>query len=95
MSGAPERLTDLPNIGEAIAADLLAIGIRSPGDLQAKDAWAVFCELRNVMRHRHDPCVFYTLLSVNHYLTSGESLPWWKFTSQGKTRMAQELRGKS
>ena len=95
MSGALKHLTDLPNIGKAIAADLFAIGIHSPGELQAKDAWAVYCELRGVMGHRHDPCVFYTLLSVNHYLTSGESVPWWKFTAQGKTKMAQELRGKS
>jgi hypothetical protein len=36
------------------------------------------------MGHRHDPCVLYTLISVKHFLKSGEALPWWNFTAEGK-----------
>ena len=36
------------------------------------------------MGKRHDPCVYYTLLSVQHFGKTSESLPWWNFTEQGK-----------
>ncbi|RYD30201.1 MAG: mitomycin resistance protein, partial [Verrucomicrobiaceae bacterium] len=37
-----------------------------------------------VMGHRHDPCVLYTFLAVEHFQKSGEKLAWWKFTEEGK-----------
>ena len=77
-------LTDLPNIGKAIAADLKKIGINSSSDIEKRNLLSIFDELRTVMGKRHDPCVYYTLLSVKHFLRTGESLPWWKFTEQGK-----------
>lgn len=84
----PKKLTDLPNIGNAIATDLMAIGIRSPDDLKGRDSLKIFNELKNVMEHRHDPCVCYTLLSVEHFMQTGLSLPWWKFTAKGKADLA-------
>ena len=78
------KLTDLPNIGSAIASDLMQIGINSSNDFASRSAMSIFEELRLVMGKRHDPCVYYTLLSVEHFLESGESLPWWKFTDQGR-----------
>lgn len=86
------ELTTLPNIGKAIAADLRAIGIRSPDDLKNTSALKIFNDLRAVMGHRHDPCVYYTLLSVKHFIKAGEPLPWWKFTAQGKADLALEKR---
>ena len=82
------KLTDLPNIGSAIAKDLLAVGICSPDDLKSRDALKIFSELKNIMGHRHDPCVYYTLLSAKHFIHTGESLPWWKFTAEGKADLA-------
>lgn len=43
--------------------------------------------LGGVMGHRHDPCVL-TLMSVQHFLESGEALPWWTFTGEGKKLLA-------
>ena len=40
-------LTDLPNIGEAIARDLRLIGIQHPIDLIGKDAYQLYDELWN------------------------------------------------
>lgn len=80
----PARLEDLPNIGKKLAADLRSAGIREPQDLLMKDPRVLFAELVPVMGHRHDPCVFYTLLAVRHYLQNEEALPWWKFTAQGR-----------
>jgi DNA transformation protein len=90
----PTKLTDLPNIGKAIATDLLSIGIASPDDLTGNDAMQVFKDLKVVMGRRHDPCVYYTLLSAKHFLETGESLPWWRFTAQGKADLALESRCK-
>ena len=80
----PTQLEDLPNIGKAIAADLRRIGIVRPDQLAGREPIAIFRELSEVMGHRHDPCVLYTLISVKHFLACGEALPWWNFTAEGK-----------
>ncbi len=80
----PSRLEDLPNIGKAIAADLHALGILSPEQLATHNPLATYHGLAAVMGKRLDPCVLYTLLAVAHFQKTGERLPWWHFTSQGK-----------
>ncbi len=89
------KLTDLPHIGPAIARDLMAIGVRSPHDLKGDHALKIFGDLKSVMGHRHDPCVYYTLLAVQHFLATGESLPWWTFTAKGKADLASDKRSTS
>jgi hypothetical protein len=78
------KLEDLPNIGKSIAADLRAIGILQPRQLAERDPLAIYIELAGAMGQRHDPCVLYTLMAARHFLESGEALPWWKFTEQGR-----------
>ena len=78
------RLEDLPNIGKAIAADLRILGILSPEQLATHDPLATYQALAAVIGKRLDPCVLYTLLAVAHFQTTGERLPWWHFTAQGK-----------
>ena len=89
----PTRLEDLPNIGKAIAADLRRIGILRPDQLAKREPIAIFRELSTVMGHRHDPCVLYTLISVKHFLESGEALPWWNFTAEGKNLLKSNEKG--
>lgn len=89
------KLTALPNIGKAIASDLQAIGICSPVDIKDVDPLNIFNDLKAVMGHRHDPCVYYTLLSVKHFMDSGESFPRWKFTTKHKADLALNTRSKS
>jgi Pathogenicity locus len=78
------RLEDLPNIGKSIAGDLRSLGILSPADLARRTPLDVFLELATVTGERHDPCLFYTLLAAGHFLKTAESVPWWKFTQEGK-----------
>ena len=80
----PRRLVDLPSIGKAIAADLQSLGILSPEQLAKQDPLATYRALAPVMGHRHEPCIFYTLMAVAHFEKTGEVLPWWHFTAQGK-----------
>jgi len=84
----PARLEDIPNIGNSIASDLRAIGILHPQQLARLDPLATYLALSERMGRRHDPCVLYTLLAAHHFMTSGESIPWWKFTERGKVLLA-------
>lgn len=84
----PARLEDIPNIGKSIASDLRAIGILHPQQLAALDPLATYFALADVMGHRHDPCVLYTLMAARHFMDGGETLPWWRFTEQGKKLLA-------
>ena len=88
----PARLEDIPNIGKSIASDLRAIGILHPQQLAKHDPISTYFALAAVMGHRHDPCVLYTLMAARHFIESGESLPWWKFTEQGKKLLAAHLK---
>ena len=84
------RLEDLPNIGRSIAGDLRAIGIASPAELRKRTPLTVFNALKDTMGRRHDPCVFYTLLSVKHFFDTAESLPWWRFTTDGRKALNKQ-----
>lgn len=83
-------LTHLPNIGSAIAADLRAVGVLDAKQLAACEPLALYLNLATQMGKRHDPCVLYTLLAAQHFLRSGEKLPWWTFTEQGKMLLAAQ-----
>jgi DNA transformation protein len=78
------RLEDLPNIGKSIAADLRSIGIVQADQLACCEPLVVFQQLAEVMGHRHDPCVLYTLIAVQHYLQGAEARSWWHYTVEGK-----------
>ncbi len=82
------KLEGLPNVGKSIASDLRSIGILSPHQLAGKNPLATYIELGRVMGRRHDPCVLYVLMSVQHFFERGEALPWWTFTEEGKKLLA-------
>jgi len=82
------RLEDIPNIGKSIASDLRSLGILNPKQLATRDPLQTYLALGKSMGLRHDPCVLYTLMAAHHYFQSGESIPWWKFTEQGKKLLA-------
>lgn len=86
----PERLEDIPNIGKSIASALRSIGIHYPNQLGKLDPLETYFALSKRMAHRHDPCVLYTLMAARHFMKSGESIPWWKFTEQGKKLLAAQ-----
>ena len=83
-----ERLEDIPNIGKSIAADLHSLGILTPQQLAGRDPLETYLELAHHSGVRHDPCVLYTFMAAQHYLQNGESIPWWKFTQEGKVLLA-------
>lgn len=81
-----ERLSDLPNVGPAIAADLRRIGIFVPDDLRGKEPWDLYTMLCDVSGSRHDPCVLDVFISITDFMEGGEPKVWWAYTGQRKAR---------
>ena len=84
------RLDELPNIGKAIAQNLLLIGIDHPQQLIGKDAFELFEALCAASGKKQDSCVIDVFMSVIHFMESGESLPWWSFTDERKKHFVQK-----
>ncbi|MGJ0535115.1 MAG: helix-hairpin-helix domain-containing protein [Methylocystis sp.] len=78
------RLEDLPNIGQAMAADLRLIGIQTPEQLVGRDALDLYDALCMETGMRHDPCVIDVFMSVTSFMNGGPALPWWSFTAERK-----------
>lgn len=92
MLAKVHKLEDIPNIGKSIAGDLRSLGIITPEALAKCDPLTTYRVLSDSMGKRHDPCVLYTLIAAKHFLENGESVPWWKFTEQGKKLLATHIK---
>jgi hypothetical protein len=77
-------LTDLPNVGPAVAADLRRLGIDSPEQLKGRDALALYDQLCAITGRRQDPCVIDVFLSITRFMEGDEARPWWHYTAQRK-----------
>ena len=82
-------LTDLPNIGPAIAEDLQAIGIATPRDLVGRDPFELYARLNRVTGTRHDPCVLDVFMSVTDFMNGSNARPWWAYTQKRRHLLAQ------
>lgn len=83
-----KRLTDIPNIGKAAAADLVGLGIHTPADVQRMDPMRAYDTLRDPMGRLHDPCVLDTFMAAHDFMNGGPAQPWWHFTPQRKQILA-------
>ncbi|MBL4892473.1 MAG: hypothetical protein JKX91_11775 [Rhizobiaceae bacterium] len=84
-----KKLSDLPNIGKAISADLELINITNPKQLVGCDAFHLHADLCVALGFRQDYCVIDVLLSAIDFMEGGEAKPWWSFTPERKQRMAR------
>jgi hypothetical protein len=87
------QLTDLPNIGPALADDLRRIGYLSPQALAGADAFDMYARLCAITGQRHDPCVLDAFLSVTDFMRGAEPRPWWEYTPRRKALCARGARG--
>ncbi|MDX1803766.1 MAG: helix-hairpin-helix domain-containing protein [Alcanivorax sp.] len=79
-----QALTDLPNIGPAMARDLQLLGIENPGQLTGKDPLAMFQRLCSITAHHQDPCVLDVFISVTRFMDGEEAQPWWNYSTERK-----------
>ncbi|MCB1184749.1 helix-hairpin-helix domain-containing protein [bacterium] len=87
------RLTDLPNIGRASAADLVLLGIATPGDLVGRDPYRMFDELCAATGVRQDPCVLDVFISITRFMDGDPPRPWWEYTRERKEELAARRGG--
>jgi len=79
-------LTDLPNVGPAVAADLRLLGIETPADLAGRDPYEMYASLCALSGMRHDPCMLDVLISVTRFMAGEAPRAWWVFTAERKLR---------
>ena len=79
-----KHLTDLPNIGKAMAADLELLGIHKPDDLINRDPYQLYDDLCVLTRARHDPCVIDVFISITRFMQGEEPRNWWDYTEERK-----------
>jgi hypothetical protein len=80
------KLTDLPNIGPAMARDLSLLGFAEPGQLAGQDARELYDRLCTLTANRHDPCVLDVFMSVTGFMAGDNARPWWDYTVERKQR---------
>ena len=79
-------LTDLPNIGPSLAADLHLLGIETPQQLTGRDGLQLYRRLCEITQVRQDPCVLDTFLSITDFMTGNPARCWWHYTAERKRR---------
>jgi len=85
------KLTDLPNVGPAMAKDLQLLGIREPSQLLGKDPARLYAQLCVITRQRQDPCVLDVLISITRFMGGEAPKPWWAYTAQRKAMQAKRV----
>lgn len=83
-------LTEIPNIGKALARTFEAGGITKPSDFVGKDPYELFDTLCDNLGKRLDPCVLDTVISAVRYMDGGAEKKWWEFTDERKAHNTRE-----
>ncbi|MDI1300743.1 MAG: helix-hairpin-helix domain-containing protein [bacterium] len=86
------RLTDLPNVGPAMARDLELLGITTPRQLAGKDPVELYEALCRKTGLRQDPCVLDVFISVLRFVDGEDAKPWWFYTEERKNMLAKTAR---
>ena len=79
-------LTEIPNVGPAVARMLERLGVSALDDLRGRDAEELFERLCALDGRRHDPCLLDTLAAVVAYADGGPARPWWEYSRERKAR---------
>lgn len=82
-----KELQKIPNIGPAMAMDLLRLGIRSKDQLVGQSADELYQALCTLDNTRHDPCVHDVFAAAIAYANGEPARPWWEFSRERKQRM--------
>ncbi len=85
------KLTDLPNIGKTVAADLARIGITSPDQLRGEDPYDLYVRFCKAYGEKQDPCMLDVLMSITEFMDGKEARVWWDYTAERKRRYGGKL----
>lgn len=87
------RLQQLPNIGPAMADDLMRLGIINADQLATHDPDQLYDDLCRLDGTTHDPCVLDTFMAAIDAARGLPARPWWDYTPIRKARQASKHRG--
>jgi len=82
-------LQKLPNIGPAMAHDLMRLGIDSADQLATRDPDELYAALCALDGATHDPCVLDTFMAAIDAARGLPARPWWDYTPLRKARQAE------
>ena len=71
-------LTDVPNIGPAIANDLKRLGITWPAELAGQDPNDLYTRLCKLDKRTHDVCVLDVFAAAVEFAEGRGNRPWWE-----------------
>jgi hypothetical protein len=91
-TGTTSNLTDLMNVGKAVAAYFERAGITRIDQLAARDPLEIYETMCEVDAHRHDPCLLDTILSAIDQANGRPARPWWTYTPHRKTLLQHASR---
>ncbi len=80
------KFTDIPNIGPVIERDFIFLKLKSPKDLQNKDAFTLYTKLSKGSGVRHDPCVLDTFIAAIDFMNGAPARPWYYYTKERKKK---------
>lgn len=78
----------IPNIGKAMAEDLVRLRIRGIKGLATRDAMEMYEQISKLDGVRHDPCVLDVFMAAVEFAKTGACKPWWKYTPERKVMLA-------
>ena len=81
-----KKFTDIPNVGKAMEADFILLGIKNPKNLIGKDPFVLYKKICKVTGQRQDPCVLDTYMSVTEFMNGTKAQPWWYYTKARKKK---------
>lgn len=75
-------LTEIPNVGPAVARRLLRLGITTPADLRGQDPEQLFERLCALEGRREDPCLLDTFSAAVDIANGAPARPWWHYSRE-------------
>ena len=87
VPGHAKRLLDVPNVGPAVALDLVRLGISDPAALAGRDPDELYTALCKIDGLRHDPCLLDVFSAAVAYADGQPARPWWAYSAERKARV--------
>ena len=79
-------LGQIPNIGPAMTADFVLLGVRTPHDLAEQDPFELYARLCRLTKTRQDPCVLDTFIAAIRFMNGNPARPWFHYTEGRKKK---------
>lgn len=86
QAGAVTRFAQIPNVGRAVAADFVRLGLHTPQELARCDPLALYRQLGALTGKRPDPCVLDTFIAACNFMRGNPAQPWYHYTPERKRR---------